>query len=141
MFLHLPILKVILLYTSGGNIPPPAPYNGYNQNPNMVPANQVFVGNQGFNPNQNNQGFNPNQNQGFNPNQNQGFIPNNQGYNPNNQGFNPNNQGYIIKMICPVCRRDTDSFPRRVAGSTAYLWCFCLFLFTGILCCWLPFCI
>lgn len=140
MFLHPSILKVTLPYTSGGNIPPPAPYNGYNQNPNMVPANQIFVGNQGFAPN--NQGFNPYQNnQGFIPNQNQGFVPNNQGYNPNNQGYDPNNQGYIIKMICPVCRRDTDSFPRRVPGSTAYLWCFCLFLLTGFLCCWLPFCI
>jgi hypothetical protein len=118
----------------GNNPPPPPAYNGFNPNPNMVPSNQVFVGNQGFAPN--NQGFVPNQN-------NQGFIPNqnNQGFNPNNQGYNPNNQGYIIKLICPVCRRETDSFPRRVAGSTAYLWCFCLFLFTGILCCWLPFCI
>ena len=107
--------------------------NPYPQPSSYPPPPPPPPPNQGFNPNQN-QGFNPNQNQGFNPNQNQGFNPN------HNQGFNPNQNGGH-GMICPVCRRETDNFPRKVAGGVTWIWCVVLFILTGIFCCWVPFCV
>lgn len=133
--------------------PPPPRANNY-QPPNNIPAynpqgypaqNQVLQQpylppnqaypqpNQGFR--QGNQGFQANQgNQGLQPNNNQGFQPNNQGFQQKNQGFSPNG------LHCHFCGCWTESFPKKVAGGVTYIWCFALFLLTGIFCC-IPFCV
>lgn len=40
-----------------------------------------------------------------------------------------------------MCGYNAGSFMRTTAGCAAFSWCVCLFLFTGIFCCWVPFCI
>ena len=102
--------------------PPPRANNPYN---NYQPGN--FNGNPGLYvpPNQPNQGY-----------------PVNQPYIPN-QGFIPgNNPGFIMGagLMCPCCRRETNNFPKKVAGGVTWIWCFGLFIFTGICCC-IPFCV
>lgn len=104
--------------------PPPRQQNPYNQLP-PGGYNQGFA-NQGYAPNQGNQGFVP----APNPYQNQGFQPN------NNQGFSPNTG----RLACPFCRRETENFPKKAPGGVTWIWCFALFLFTGICCC-IPFCV
>jgi len=113
------------------NVPGGSFQQPYNNNGPYVPVNQ------GFNPN-GNQGFNPNGNQGFNPNGNQGFNPNgNQGFQPAPPPFNPvPGRG----LMCPFCRRETDNFPKKVPGGVTWIWCFGLFIFTGVCCC-IPFCV
>lgn len=130
--------------------PPPPPRTNNYQPPNNVPAynpqgysaqNQVF--HQPYLPP--NQAY-PQPNQGFQPNQaNQAFAHQQPGFQPNNQGFQPNNQGYSPngpngQLHCPFCGRWTDTFPKKVAGGVTYIWCFALFLLTGIFCC-IPFCV
>ena len=116
---------------------PPPQYAPYNQQ-GYPAANQtfpVYSPPQSYNPppqQQPNQGFQ----QGIPPNQ--GFIPNNQGFQPNNQGFAPN--GPNGQLHCPFCGRWTESFPKKVAGGVTYIWCFALFLLTGVFCC-IPFCV
>lgn len=75
-------------------------------------------------------------------NYNQGYQVNNQGFQPSNQGFQPSeNQGFAPSNLhCPFCGRWTESFPKKAAGSVTYIWCFTLFLLTGIGCC-IPFCV
>lgn len=102
------------------NPPPPPrvnnPYNnyqqgGFNGNPGMyAPPNQGYPVNQPYIPNQ-------------------GFIPANQGFNPMGAG-----------LMCPNCRRDTNNFAKKVPGGVTWIWCFGLFIFTGICCC-IPFCV
>jgi hypothetical protein len=41
---------------------------------------------------------------------------------------------------CVFCRRDTESFSKKIPGGVAWMWCFGLFLFTGVFCC-VPFCV
>jgi lipopolysaccharide-induced tumor necrosis factor-alpha factor len=40
-------------------------------------------------------------------------------------------------VICPLCRQDTASVSRKVAGNVTWIWCFVLLVFTG--CCCIPF--
>jgi lipopolysaccharide-induced tumor necrosis factor-alpha factor len=96
--------------------PPPRPQNPYNQIP---PGNYHPIPNQ----------YQPNQ--GFQPNPNPPFIPNNQGFVPN---------GVTGRYMCPFCRTETDSFSRKAPGGVTWIWCFALFLCTGICCC-IPFCV
>lgn len=119
-----------LLYNQNA---PPAPRVGNaNPYPPQGSFNQPNYNNGPYVPP--NQGFNPNAGQGFNPNGGQGFNPN---YVPpyNNQGFQPGRG-----LLCPVCRRETDNFPKKVPGGVTWIWCFGLFIFTGICCC-IPFCV
>jgi len=44
------------------------------------------------------------------------------------------------RLICPICRQETGSLTRKVAGGVTWIWCFGLFIFTGI-CCFIPFCV
>lgn len=138
-----------------------------NQNNPYPDVNQPFINNQGQGYNApNNQGYNPppnyvNNYQGGTPQTNIGnnYQPpppppnNNYPYNPNyaNQGFIPNQGGTIWSnsgqgfipgrgLMCPICRRETDNFPRKVPGGVTWIWCFGLFIFTGICCC-IPFCV
>lgn len=127
--------------------PPPRP----NQLPNsqQVPSNAPLYNQQGYSAanqtfpiyaqqNQPNQAYQP-PTQGFQPNMQpvNPTGPSNQGFQPNNggQGFAPNGQ-----LHCPFCGRWTESFPKKQAGGVTYIWCFALFLLTGIFCC-IPFCV
>ncbi len=60
----------------------------------------------------------------------------------NNVGYIPAPANYIAGsgLICPFCRRETDSFPKKSPGGVTWIWCFALFLFTGVCCC-IPFCV
>jgi hypothetical protein len=103
---------------------PPLPNQGY------IPSNQTAPSNQGFQQNNGGQGFQPNQPiPPIPPIQGQGFPPN-QG-----QGYGPNGQ-----LHCPFCGRWTDSVSKKAAGGVTYIWCFALFLLTGVFCC-IPFCV
>lgn len=140
------------------------PYIQNNNNPAYIADQQGYsAANQGYN--SGNQGYNAG-NQGYNQGyNNQPYNPNNQGYNPNpplnpyqnhnaNQGFNRNqeyngNQGFIpppvpfippAGLVCPLCRKQTTSVVRKVAGGVTWIWCFILFIFTGVCCC-IPFCV
>lgn len=116
---------------------------GYTQNQNQgyVPPQNYNQGNQGYVPStlyiniDNN--YRP-------PPPPQQTNPYNQGYNQGGQGFIPNQggQGFIPGrgLMCPICRRETDNFPRKVPGGVTWIWCFGLFIFTGICCC-IPFCV
>ena len=44
-------------------------------------------------------------------------------------------------LPCMVCGFNSGSVIRRTAGCAAFSWCVCLFIFTGVFCCWIPFCI
>lgn len=104
----------------------------YNQPTYLHQANQPFPN---YNHPQNNQGFQqipqiPPPAQPVQPvYQNQGYQP------PKDQGFSPSGS-----LHCPYCGRWTESIPRKVAGGVTYLWCFSLFLLTGIGCV-IPFCV
>ena len=41
--------------------------------------------------------------------------------------------------MCPVCNRSTGNISRKAAGLKTWLWCICLWFFTGI-CCFIPWC-
>ena len=47
---------------------------------------------------------------------------------------NPNDLG------CPLCGCQTQTVLMKKPGAITYLWCCCLFWFTGFLCC-IPFCV
>lgn len=44
----------------------------------------------------------------------------------------------LIDVECPSCKQRVNSVPDSRAGKVAWLWCFTLFVFTGICCC-VPF--
>ena len=96
--------------------PPPPPQNPYNQ-------------------------FPPGQYHPIAPLPNQGYIPPNQVF-PQNQGYLPvGGQGYIINgHMCPFCRRETGNIQSKQPGGVTWIWCFALFLCTGLCCC-IPFCV
>lgn len=118
-----------------------------NRNNNLYPdlSNQPFLANQPPPPPRPQNPYNQVPNAGFNqpyPQPN-AYVPNNQGFIPNNQGFVPNNQGYMPnngQLMCPFCRRETENFPKKAPGGVTWIWCFALFIFTGICCC-IPFCV
>ena len=41
---------------------------------------------------------------------------------------------------CPFCGCQTQTVLMRKPGNVTYLWCCCLFIFSGIFCC-IPFCV
>lgn len=43
-------------------------------------------------------------------------------------------------QTCPACGF-AGSFARSSAGCVTFSWCICLFILTGVFCCWVPFCI
>lgn len=104
-----------------GNYIPPYNQQGY------AAANQTFPPYQPVPQQQLPQGFQP-----------AIQAPSNQGFQPiNGQGHHPGPGG---QLHCPFCGRWTESFPKKTAGGVTYIWCFALFLLTGIFCC-IPFCV
>lgn len=84
-------------------------------------------------------------NQPYVPPNNQPYLPPNQAYQPVNQGFQPVNQGFIYgnptgMLMCPTCQRETGNITIRAPGGVTWIWCFALFICTGICCC-IPFCV
>ena len=103
--------------------------NNYQQPPPPPQYNQQYV-----NPQQNVPGY-------YYPNNHPIYAQNNQYPAPINQQFPVLAYGLPMhKTMCVYCRRDTDSFPKKIPGGVTWMWCFGLFLFTGVFCC-VPFCV
>lgn len=49
-------------------------------------------------------------------------------------------QNYGVNVNCLLCRRETSSITRKTPGGVTWIWCFVLFVVTGICCC-IPFCV
>jgi len=53
------------------------------------------------------------------------------------QPYHPLNT-QVVGTLCPVYNKMTANYTKKDIGNITWIWCFALFIFTGV-CCWIPF--